>query len=358
MIKLFHIEKTYDSPSGPVKALKGIDLTIGRGEIFGIIGLSGAGKSTLIRCINMLERPTAGKVIVDGKDLTEMNDSQLREMRKQIGMIFQHFNLLSSATVYDNVAFPLRLAKVNEDDIRKKVEPLLNLVGLSDKAAQYPSQLSGGQKQRVGIARALASDPKVLLCDEATSALDPQTTKSILDLIKDINKKLELTVVVITHEMQVIKDICDKVAVISNGVIAEQGSVVDVFINPQQAITKEFISVLLSNELPAAFRGNKISQEETVGSLLLLRLTFLGETADNPVIAGMIREAEGVDVTLLFGNLDQIHGIPFGRMIIGLAGDKAEMEKALNYLKHEDLKLEVIGYVERNYTEIMRGNLL
>ena len=358
MIKLFHIEKTYDSPSGPVKALKGIDLTIGRGEIFGIIGLSGAGKSTLIRCINMLERPTAGKVIVDGKDLTEMNDSQLREMRKQIGMIFQHFNLLSSATVYDNVAFPLRLAKVNEEDIRKKVEPLLNLVGLSDKSAQYPSQLSGGQKQRVGIARALASDPKVLLCDEATSALDPQTTKSILDLIKDINQKLELTVVVITHEMQVIKDICDKVAVISNGVIAEQGSVVDVFINPQQAITKEFISVLLSNELPAAFRGNKISQEETVGSLLLLRLTFLGETADNPVIAGMIREAEGVDVTLLFGNLDQIHGIPFGRMIIGLAGDKAEMEKALNYLKQEDLKLEVIGYVERNYTEIMRGNLL
>ena len=358
MIKLFHIEKTYESPSGPVKALKGIDLNIGRGEIFGIIGLSGAGKSTLIRCINMLERPTAGKVIVDGKDLAEMNDAELREMRKQIGMIFQHFNLLSSATVYDNVAFPLRLAKINEDDIRKKVEPLLNLVGLSDKAAQYPSQLSGGQKQRVGIARALASDPKVLLCDEATSALDPQTTKSILDLIKDINQKLELTVVVITHEMQVIKDICDKVAVISNGVIAEQGSVVDVFINPQQAITKEFISVLLSNELPAAFRGNKISQEETIGSLLLLRLTFLGETADNPVIAGMIREAEGIDVTLLFGNLDQIHGIPFGRMIIGLAGDKAEVDKALNYLKHEDLKLEVIGYVERNYTEIMRGDLL
>lgn len=358
MIKLFHIEKTYDSPSGPVKALKGIDLNIGRGEIFGIIGLSGAGKSTLIRCINMLERPTAGKVIVDGKDLTEMNDNELREMRKQIGMIFQHFNLLSSATVYENVAFPLRLANVNEEEIKKKVEPLLNLVGLADKSAQYPSQLSGGQKQRVGIARALASDPKVLLCDEATSALDPQTTKSILDLIKDINQKLELTVVVITHEMQVIKDICDKVAVISNGVIAEQGSVVDVFINPQQAITKEFISVLLSNELPAAFRGNKISQEETVGSLLLLRLTFIGETADNPVIAGMIREATGVDVTLLFGNLDQIHGIPFGRMIIGLSGEEDEVEKALNYLKHQDLKLEVIGYVERNYTEIMRGNLL
>ncbi len=355
MIKLSHIEKTYDSPSGPVKALKGIDLTIGRGEIFGIIGLSGAGKSTLIRCINMLERPTSGKVIVDGKDLTAMSDSELREMRKQIGMIFQHFNLLSSATVYDNVAFPLRLANVSEKDIKLKVEPLLNLVGLSDKSNQYPSQLSGGQKQRVGIARALASDPKVLLCDEATSALDPQTTKSILDLIKDINEKLELTVVVITHEMQVIKDICDKVAVISNGVIAEQGSVVDVFINPQQAITKEFISVLLSNELPAAFRGNKISQEETTGSLLLLRLTFLGETADNPVIAGMIREATGVDVTLLFGNLDQIHGIPFGRMIIGLSGDKSEVDKAMNFLKHEDLKLEVIGYVERRYSAFDKG---
>ncbi|MBR1729735.1 MAG: methionine ABC transporter ATP-binding protein [Selenomonadaceae bacterium] len=349
MIKLSHIEKTYDSPSGPVKALKGIDLTIRRGEIFGIIGLSGAGKSTLIRCINMLERPTAGKVIVDGKDLTAMNDSELREMRKQIGMIFQHFNLLSSATVYDNVAFPLRLANVDESAIKNKVDELLNLVGLSDKSNQYPSQLSGGQKQRVGIARALASDPKVLLCDEATSALDPQTTKSILELIKDINNSLELTVVVITHEMQVIKDICDKVAVISNGVIAEQGSVVDVFINPQQAITKEFISVLLSNELPVAFRGNRVTQEETVGSLLLLRLTFFGESADDPVIAGMIREVSGVDVTLLFGTLDQIHGIPFGRMIIGISGEQSEVDKAMDYLSHEDLKLEIIGYVERNY---------
>lgn len=352
MIKLSHIEKTYETPSGPVKALKGVDLQILKGEIYGIIGLSGAGKSTLVRCINMLERPTAGKVIVDGKDLTAMNDSQLREARKDIGMIFQHFNLLSSATVYDNVAFPLRLANVNEDEIKKKVEPLLNLVGLSDKFDKYPAQLSGGQKQRVGIARALASDPKVLLCDEATSALDPQTTKAILDLIKDINRKLELTVVVITHEMQVIKDICDKVAVISNGVIAEKGSVVEVFTNPQQPITKEFISVLLSNELPAAFRGNKIHEEKTEGCLLLLRLTFIGETADNPVIAEMIREATGVDVTLLFGNLDQIHGIPFGRMIIGLAGEDEEIEKAMNYLKNADLKLEVIGYVERNYAAI------
>ena len=348
MIKISNLEKIYDSPSGAVKALKGINLNIGRGEIYGIIGLSGAGKSTLIRCINMLERPTSGKVVVDGKDLTAMNDEELRQMRKQMGMIFQHFNLLSSATVYDNVAFPLRLSNTDEEVIRKKVEPLLKLVGLSDKSGQYPSQLSGGQKQRVGIARALASDPKVLLCDEATSALDPQTTKSILRLIKEINRELELTVVVITHEMQVIKEICDKVAVISNGVIAEQGSVLDVFTDPQHEITKEFISVLLSNELPAAFRGNDISEVKTEGSLLLLRLIFLGESADDPVIAQMIRACQGVECTMLFGNLDEIHGVPFGRMIVGLSGSEEAVKNALHFLGGKDVRVEVIGYVERN----------
>lgn len=348
MIKLLGIEKTYDSPSGKVHALKGIDLEIARGEIYGIIGLSGAGKSTLVRCINMLERPTAGKVIVDGQDMTTLNDSQLREARKSIGMIFQHFNLLSSATVYDNIAFPLKLSNMSDTDIQKKVRPLLELVGLKDKANQYPSQLSGGQKQRVGIARALASDPKVLLCDEATSALDPQTTKSILALIKDINKKLALTVVVITHEMQVIKDICDKVAVISDGIIAERGSVLDVFTNPRHEITKEFISVLLSNELPAAFRGNEVSQDRTPGSLLLLRLIFLGETADNPVLAQMIRTCKGVECTMLFGNLDEIHGVPFGRFIIGLSGEDAAINSALKFLNGEDVRVEVIGYVRRN----------
>ena len=348
MIKLSHIEKTYDSPSGPVKALRGIDLTIGRGEIYGIIGLSGAGKSTLVRCINMLERPTAGQVFVDGREMTALTPAELREARKSIGMIFQHFNLLSSATVYDNVAFPLKLAGMPAEDIRQRVEPLLKLVGLEAKAHQYPSQLSGGQKQRVGIARALASEPKVLLCDEATSALDPQTTKAILDLIRDINKKLRLTVVVITHEMQVIKEICDKVAVIDKGVIAEQGSVLDVFTNPQQPITKEFISVLLSNELPAAFRGGKISAEPVPGACLLLRLTFIGESADNPVIAGMIRRFPRVETTLLFGSLDQIKSTPFGRMIIGLTGPQSEIDRALDYLRTQDLKEEVIGYVKRH----------
>ena len=328
--------------------LKGIDLTIERGEIFGIIGLSGAGKSTLIRCINMLERPTAGKVIVDGQDMTAMSEKELRKARKNIGMIFQHYNLLSSATVYDNIAFPLRLSHTPEAEIKKKVLPLLELVGLADKAHQYPSQLSGGQKQRVGIARALASEPKVLLCDEATSALDPQTTRSILELIQDINRKLSLTVVVITHEMQVIKDICDKVAVIENGVIAEQGTVLDVFTNPQKPITKDFISVLLSNELPAAFRGSEVSKTPLPGAYLLLRLTFIGESADDPMLAGMIRKFPEIEVTMLFGNLDQIKSTPFGRMIIGITGPEAKIQDALQYLRQQDLKEEVIGYVRRH----------
>ena len=347
MIKLSHIEKTYDSPSGPVTALKGINLHIEKGEIYGIIGLSGAGKSTLVRCINLLERPTAGQVIVDGKDMLSLSAAELREARKDIGMIFQHFNLLSSATVYDNIAFPLRLSGTEEGKIREKVTPLLKLVGLEDKADKYPSQLSGGQKQRVGIARALASDPKVLLCDEATSALDPQTTRSILELIRDINAKLHLTVVVITHEMQVIKELCTKVAVIDKGVIAEEGTVLDVFTNPQQPITKEFISVLLSNELPVAFRGGAIEQEYSEDSYLLLRLTFIGESADDPVLAG-IRQFPEVECTMLFGDLDQISGQPFGRMIIGLTGKKERIQAAMDYLAAKDLKEEVIGYVRRH----------
>ena len=347
MIRLEGIEKTYDSPSGKIKALKGIDLNIKRGEIFGIIGLSGAGKSTLIRCINMLDAPTKGKVFVDGEELTAMGSSELRAARKRIGMIFQHFNLLSSATVYDNIAFPLRLLDMPEEEIERKVTSLLSLVGLEDKAKQYPSALSGGQKQRVGIARALASDPKILLCDEATSALDPQTTKSILDLIRVINENLSLTVVVITHEMQVIKDICNRVAVIENGVIAEEGSVLQVFTNPQKDITKEFISVVLSNELPVAFRGGHISKEPIEGGYLLLRLTFIGENADDPVLAGMIRSCP-VECTMLFGNLDEIQKVPFGRMIVGITGDEDGIYKALSYLSEQDLKLEVIGYVRRN----------
>ena len=347
MIQLSHIEKIYDSPSGPVRALKDISLHIEKGDIYGIIGLSGAGKSTLVRCINLLERPTKGTVVVDGQEITAMSDSQLRAARKNIGMIFQHFNLLSSATVYENVAFPLELAKTNKDVIQKKVTELLELVGLADKADQYPSQLSGGQKQRVGIARALASDPKVLLCDEATSALDPQTTKSILELIKDINAKLKLTVVVITHEMQVIKEICDKVAVIQNGLIAENGPVLDVFINPQQPITKEFISVLMSNELPAGFDRSTISKDPIPNSVMLTRLTFIGAETDEPVISRLIKNFD-LNVGIVFVQIDHIKNVPFGRLMVAMEGRQMEIDHAIEYLKGKNLKVEVIGYVARH----------
>ncbi len=345
MIKLTDIVKTYDTENGSVHALKDINLEIKRGEIYGIIGLSGAGKSTLVRCINMLERPTSGSVIVDGKEMTTMNDSQLRAARKDIGMIFQHFNLLSTATVYENIAFPLKLAGKSKTEIEAKVTPLLKLVGLENKAHQYPAQLSGGQKQRVGIARALANDTKILLCDEATSALDPQTTKAILKLIKDINKKLQLTVVVITHEMQVIKELCDKVAVLDHGVIAEEGTVLEIFTNPKQPITKEFMSVLSSNELPAAYRNSEISKAYIKGGKMLLRLTFIGESADNPVIANLIRTFPQLEISILFGDLSQIQMVPFGRMIIGLEGQEDFIKVAINKLNEQDLKVEVIGYV-------------
>lgn len=344
MIELSHIEKTYNGPDGPVPALKGIDLTVGNGEIYGIIGLSGAGKSTLIRCINLLERPTQGQVVVDGKDLTAMSADELRAARQNIGMIFQHFNLLTSATVYDNIAFPLRLANTPEEKIRAKVEPLLTLVGLSDKAHQYPSQLSGGQKQRVGIARALANDPKVLLSDEATSALDPQTTKAILELMRDINQKLGITIVIITHEMQVIKDICDKVAVIEDGVITERGPVLDVFTNPQRPLTKEFISAVMSSELPAALQGKPIAKEPVSGAPLLVWLTFIGDSADEPVIAALIRRFP-IDVSILYGNIDHIKDTPYGRLLIGLSGAQNSIDEALTYLSQRDLRIEVIGYV-------------
>ena len=344
MITLSHIEKTYAGADGAVTALKDISLTVAKGEIFGVIGLSGAGKSTLVRCINLLERPTKGSVIVDGLDMMALSDAELRKARKSIGMIFQHFNLLSSATVYDNVAFPLRLSGMAEDAIRAKVEPLLSLVGLDDKAQQYPSQLSGGQKQRVGIARALASEPKVLLCDEATSALDPQTTKAILELIRDINQKLGLTVVIITHEMQVIKDICDKVAVIEDGVIAEQGPVAEVFLNPRQKITKDFIGVLMGNDLPAELRGVPISEAPIEGGKLLVRLTFFGESANAPVISDLVK-GHNIDAAILYGNIDAIKDTPYGRMLLGLSGTPGAVEEALSFLREKDLRIEVIGYV-------------
>ncbi|WP_251424541.1 methionine ABC transporter ATP-binding protein [Veillonella agrestimuris] len=348
MITLEHISKVYEN-ANRVEALKDINLTIKKGEIYGIIGQSGAGKSTLIRCINMLEAPTSGSVIVDGVDLTKLSANDLRKARKDIGMIFQHFNLLSSRTVYDNVAFPLELQGLSKSEIKERIMPILDIVGLTDRVNNYPSQLSGGQKQRVGIARALASNPKVLLCDEATSALDPQTTKSILQLLKDINEKMGLTIVLITHEMQVIREICDRVAVIEGGIILEEGSTVEVFTNPKEHTTKEFISSVVSDNLPPeALEHFELHQDWIAGTAPLVRLKFTGQVADEPVVAGLVRRFN-LDVSILFGGIDYIQNTSVGRLIIILNGDPMKAQEGLDYIKTLPIESEVIGYVRANH---------
>ena len=343
MIELVNVEKTYYSKAGDIHALKTTNLSINAGEIFGIIGLSGAGKSTLVRCINMLERPTAGKVYVDGAELTSMNKTELNKTRQGIGMIFQHFNLLASRTVYDNIAFPLEIQGMSKAEIDKRVRPLLELVQLETRANYYPSQLSGGQKQRVGIARALASNPKVLLCDEATSALDPQTTKSILDLLKDINKKMQLTIVLITHQMEVVTEICDRVAVIDNGEIIEQGNMVEVFTNPQHETTKEFTKSVMNAELPEIIKNMHLTESYVDNSKLIVRISFLGDSASEPIVSGMVKKFD-VDVSILFGNIAQLKDVPFGTLIIEISGTHEGIDKALEYLHNQNLKTEVIGY--------------
>ena len=347
MITFENITKTYGGKTH-VQALKGISLTIHDGEIFGIIGKSGAGKSTLVRCINMLEKPTTGKVIIDDKELTAMTDSQLRAERKNIGMIFQHFNLLSSRTVFDNIAFPLELAGASKEVIRSKVDSLLELVGLTDRQFNYPSQLSGGQKQRVGIARALGSDPKILLCDEATSALDPQTTKSILELLKDINKRLGITIVIITHEMAVIKEICDRVAVIEGGVIKEQGRVIDVFTNPQSETMKEFVKSVINMELPEGIKKLGVTDQPSPDRDMLVRFRFKGAATNEPLVVNIARKFN-LDVSVLYGNIDYIQDVPFGYLIVVIMGDMKAQTEAYSYIKTQPVESEVLGYVPRTH---------
>ena len=343
MIKLVNVEKTYYSKAGDIAALKKTTLDIKDGEIFGIIGLSGAGKSTLIRCINMLEVPTGGQVFVDGKELTAMSNQELRQARQSIGMIFQHFNLLASRTVRDNVAFPLEIQGKSKAEITRKVDELLDLVQLSDRADYYPSQLSGGQKQRVGIARALASDPKVLLSDEATSALDPQTTKSILALLRDINQRLHLTIVMITHQMEAVKQICDRVAVIENGNIIEEGTMYQVFTEPRENTTKEFVATVNDMTVPAILNTADMQQSYFDGSKVLVHLTFLGN-ADEPVVARLIKNY-GVDVNIIQGKIDYLKDLPYGTLLVEISGTKECLAKALEYIHQAKVKEEVIGYV-------------
>ncbi len=346
MITLENVTKVYGSKT-QVKALNGISLSVKAGEIFGIIGKSGAGKSTLVRCINMLERPTSGKVIIDERDMTTLSDSRLRRERKSIGMIFQHFNLLSSRTVFDNIAFPLELTDTPKEIIRNKVEGLLELVGLSDRKSNYPSQLSGGQKQRVGIARALASDPKILLCDEATSALDPQTTTAILALLQDINKRLGITIIVITHEMAVVKDICDRVAVIEGGYIKECGRVVDIFTNPQSETMQEFVKSIINTEMPRGITRLGITNEPKEGSDMLVRVRFKGNITTKPLMAQVIRHSNA-DLSVLYGNIDYIQDEPFGYLIFSIIGDMESQIRAFNYIESLPVESEVLGYVRGN----------
>lgn len=345
MIELRGITQTYQGSQGPVEALKGIDLTIQPGEVFGIIGKSGAGKSSLVRVINLLNRPTTGQVIVGGQDLTQLNDAQLREARREIGMVFQHFNLLSSRTVFDNAALPLELAGMDKAAIRERVNPLLELVGLAHLADRYPAQISGGQKQRVGIARALASRPKVLLSDEATSALDPETTRSILDLLRQVNRELGLTVVLITHQMQVIKQVADRVAVIEAGRIVEQGRVLDVFTRPQQAITKSLIDEILPQELPASVLDHvrKLAGQLSAGRTgQLLRLSYAGDSAYQPILSQLIRQF-GVDMSILHGQVDEIQDETFGSLAVYASGEAESVRGAVAHLRASGVEVEEVA---------------
>ncbi|BCJ87962.1 methionine ABC transporter ATP-binding protein [Effusibacillus dendaii] len=339
MIQLQNLHKEYRAGKHSIPALTGINMNIEKGEIFGVIGHSGAGKSTLIRCINLLERPTSGKVIVDGVDLTSLDARSLQEQRRYMGMIFQHFNLLSSATVAENVAFPLELAKRPKVEIRRKVNELLALVGLEAHQDKYPAQLSGGQKQRVGIARALANDPKVLLCDEATSALDPQTTNSILTLLLDINKKLHITIVLITHEMHVIRSICDRVGVIDGGKIVEMGKVADVFLKPQHSTTREFIEQVADfADLQEAVVREKSAEQRTI-----VRITFLGEQTYQPILFQTMKETD-VPFSILQGTISRMKDTPYGQLVAELEGDESRVENAVKMLRLHGLDVEVIEW--------------
>ena len=342
MIYLKNICKTFiDDNKKEVHAVNDVSLTINDGDIFGIIGFSGAGKSTLVRCINLLERPTSGTVEVDGKDLTKLSEKELRESRKKIGMIFQHFNLFPSRTIFGNVAFPLQGSGLSKEEIAAKVRNLLELVGISEKENAYPSQLSGGQKQRVAIARALANDPDILLCDEATSALDPQTTKAILDLLKDHNKKLGITIVVITHEMAVVKEICNKVAVMEKGRVVEEGDVFSIFANPQEALTQNFIKTTSNLRKIEDLVNEGSSVVDLKPGELIVRLSYIEKNISEPLISAMTYKFN-VILNIIFANIEIIQDAPIGGTVAIMSGKSEDIDAALDYLRDKNVGVEVI----------------
>ena len=333
LIQIKDLSKEFISQNNKVTALSNINLNISKGDIYGIIGMSGAGKSTLVRCINFLERQTTGTVIIGDKDLSKLNDSQLRMVRQKVGMIFQQFNLLMQRNVEENICFPLEITGISKNEGRKRAAELLELVGLSNKSKAYPSQLSGGQKQRVAIARALATNPEILLCDEATSALDPTTTRSILELLKDINKKLGITIIIITHEMAVVEEICDYVAIVDNGHLAEEGRVEEVFSNPKTEAAKKLVF----------HSGSAAAKEMT--SKRCIRIVFDGKSSFEPVIANMVLECRA-QVNILFADTKDIKGQAYGQMVLQLPEDEVLGDKIINYLKNKHVNVEeLIGYV-------------
>lgn len=343
MIKLKNISKQFEVKGKKITALDNVNLEVPKGTIFGVIGASGAGKSTLIRCVNLLERPTMGQVIVDGRDLTTLSEPELILARRHIAMIFQHFNLLSSRTVFENVALPLELDNTPKDKIEQKVNQLLELVGLAEKRDAYPSNLSGGQKQRVAIARALANDPQVLLCDEATSALDPATTQSILQLLKEINKRLGLTILLITHEMDVVKRICDRVAVIDRGQLVESGSVSEIFSNPKTELAQRFIQSTFHIELPQEYM-DQLTPTATPNSKPIIKFEFTGRSVDAPLLSHASKKF-GIDFSILMSQIDYAGGVKFGFVIAEVEGDSDAIAEAKFYLIDNNVKVEVLGYV-------------
>lgn len=341
MIRLENVSKTFTDSNKEVHAVNNVSLTINDGDIFGIIGFSGAGKSTLVRCINLLEKPTEGKVFVDDAEITALSGKELRKARKKIGMIFQHFNLMPSRTIFGNVAYPLRGSGLSKEEIKEKVHHLLELVGISEKENAFPSQLSGGQKQRVAIARALANDPNILLCDEATSALDPQTTKSILKLLQQLNQTLGITVVVITHEMAVVKEICNRVAVMDHGDVVEEGEVFHVFASPKEPLTRSFIKTTSNLQKIEELIAANSPVVATKKGELIVRLSYVEKNTSEPLIS-TVTQKFGIILNIVFADVEIVQNAPIGGTVAIVSGESSRIDEALQYLRDKNVGVEVI----------------
>ena len=341
MIRLENVSKTFTDSNKEVHAVNNVSLTINDGDIFGIIGFSGAGKSTLVRCINLLEKPTDGKVFVDDAEITALSGKELRKARKKIGMIFQHFNLMPSRTIFGNVAYPLRGSGLSKEEIKEKVHHLLELVGISEKENAFPSQLSGGQKQRVAIARALANDPSILLCDEATSALDPQTTKSILKLLQQLNQTLGITVVVITHEMAVVKEICNRVAVMDHGDVVEEGEIFHVFASPKEPLTRSFIKTTSNLQKIEELIAADSPVVATKKGELIVRLSYVEKNTSEPLIS-TVTQKFGIILNIVFADVEIVQNAPIGGTVAIVSGESSRIDEALQYLRDKNVGVEVI----------------